>query len=91
MQSLAAAKLLPEQKEEVVEIVTSWERKGIEKGRLEGAVEALQAVLLDVIVSRFDVEPESVAARVHGLTSVDDLRQLTHRALTVRTFLELDL
>ena len=105
--SLAKAKLLPEQKEEVVEIVTSWERKGIEKGRLEGrtegrtegrvegrregAVEALQSVLLDVIVSRFGVEPESVAGRVHGLTSVDDLRRLTHRALTVRTFLELEL
>ena len=30
--SLADAKLLPEQREEVVEIVTSWERKGMEKG-----------------------------------------------------------
>ena len=31
--SLAEARLRPEQRREVVEIVTSWERKGIEKGR----------------------------------------------------------
>ena len=35
-QSLAEVQLLPKQREEVVEIVTSWERKGMEKGLLEG-------------------------------------------------------
>ena len=34
--SLAAADLLPEQREEVVELLTSWERKGMEKGLAQG-------------------------------------------------------
>lgn len=34
--SLAAAKMLPEESKEVVKVVTSWERKGIEKGLQEG-------------------------------------------------------
>ncbi|MBI3210969.1 MAG: hypothetical protein HYZ37_18955 [Candidatus Solibacter usitatus] len=37
--SIAEEKLPPEQKEEIVEYVTSWELKGIEKGRVEGRVE----------------------------------------------------
>ena len=104
-QSLAKAKLMPEQREEVVEIVTSWERKGIEKGleqgmqrgrvegrvegRLEGAVGALQAVLMDVLVSKFGVSESSVIDRVRAIVSIDDLRNLTHKALTVGTMQEL--
>jgi predicted transposase YdaD len=76
-----------------VEIVTSWERKGIEKGRAEGRVEgrvegraegldALRAVLLDVLSVRFEPPVESVAKRIGQIDSLDDLRALTHRALS---------
>lgn len=39
--SMARGKLAPEQKEGVMEIVTSWERKGIEKGIAQGRVEGI--------------------------------------------------
>jgi Putative transposase, YhgA-like len=82
--SLAAAKLLPEQRKEVVEIVTSWERKGIEKGRMEG-LDALRAVLLDIVAARFGDANESVASRIRRIDSIDELRALTHRALTANS------
>ena len=54
-----------------------WERKGIEKGRVEGRLEALRAVL----AARFGPPDEPVASRVAGIDSVDELRTLTRRAL----------
>lgn len=72
-----------------MEIVTSWERKGMEKGRLDGAIEALQAVLLDVLMSRFCVPEESINSRVRAIDSIDGLRNLTHKALTASSLQEL--
>ena len=89
---LAEAKLLPEQREEVVEIVTSWERKGMEKGfeiGVEQGIAALQSVVLDVLVSRFGILDASVTSRVRALDSLEGLRNLTHRALTAGSLREL--
>ena len=96
--SLIKAKLLPEQREEVVEIVTSWERKGIEIGRQEGrqeghreAIEAMRAVLLDVLITRFGQPDPSATAHIRGINSVEDLKLLTHRALTAKSLHEFGL
>ena len=113
--SLAEAELLPKQREEVVEIVTSWERKGMEigrvegrnegrvegrtegrtegrvEGRTEGALDAWRLALLDVLVSRFGTLENSISDRVRSLGSIDDLRALTHRALSANSLRELDL
>jgi hypothetical protein len=90
---LAEAKLPPEQKEDFVEYVTSWERKGIqiglEKGRQEGALEALHAVLLDVLSARFGVSGQSLQGRIAQIDSVEELRALTHRALEAGSLEEL--
>ena len=40
--TIAAAKLLPEERKEVVEVVTSWERKGIEKGIAQGIEKGME-------------------------------------------------
>ena len=102
-QKLVETGLSPKQKEEVVEYVTSWERRGIEKGRKEGlmegrqegrqegALEAFRAVLLDVLTSRFGAPGQALAKRVILIDSVDELRTLTHRALTANSLSELGL
>jgi flagellar biosynthesis/type III secretory pathway protein FliH len=82
-----------------VEYVTSWERKGIQiglekgrqEGRQEGAVEALRSVLLDVLATRFGACGESVASRIRRIDSIDELRALTHRALTAGSLNDLGL
>ena len=97
--TLAESKLLPEQKEEVVEYVTSWERKGIalgleqglQQGRLEGQLEALRTVLLDLLAWRFGTIEGSVKLRVATIGSIDDLRGLTQRAMVAGSLKDLDL
>ncbi len=112
--SLAKANMLPKEKEAVVEYVTSWERKGIEKGLIAGRQEGLQegrqegiqtgrqeglqagtdalrSVLLDVLTARFGAVDESIASRIRNIESIDELRALAHRALTVKSPGELGL
>jgi Putative transposase, YhgA-like len=94
-QRLAESKLPRKQKEQIVEYVTSWERKGIEQGRQEGreqgALEALREVLRDILSTRFGATAESVMTRVGVIDSIDELRTLAHRALTAKSLAELGL
>ncbi|MBL8233595.1 MAG: hypothetical protein JNL98_34180 [Bryobacterales bacterium] len=98
---LEQLKLMPEQREEALEYVTSWERRGIEKGRQEGRqegrkegrkegqTEALREVLIEIPTSRFGPVDERIAAKIGKLESVDELRRLTHEALNVRSIRKL--
>ncbi|MBL8227200.1 MAG: Rpn family recombination-promoting nuclease/putative transposase [Bryobacterales bacterium] len=92
---LERLELMPEQREEVLEYVTSWERRGIEKGRQEGRqegqTEALREVLLEILATRFGPVDERIAAKIGKLDSVDELRRLTHEALSVRSIRKLTL
>src|SRR5271165_5973629 len=96
-----------EEKEEVVEIVTSWEQRGIEKGlreglakgrqegrqegQLEGQLEAWCTVLVDLLTTKFGPPGEAVIAGIQGIGSIEDLRTLTHRAITADSFGDLGL
>jgi hypothetical protein len=68
-----------------VEIVTSWEQRGIEAGR----VEALRAALIEVLDWRFGNLDESLAVRLAAIDCVDRLRTLTHQAITAGSIQEL--
>jgi hypothetical protein len=93
-ESLDKAKWMPKQKEEMVEILTSWERKGmqmgLEKGLKEGReegmhlgeIKACRATLADILEWKFGPLDESTLGRVATLDSVAELRELTRRALT---------
>jgi len=93
---MAGAKWSAKEKEAVVEIVTSWEQRGIEKGlaqgieigRQAGQVEALRAALIDVLGWRFGDLDESLIVRLAAINSVERLRALTHRALTAGSIQE---
>ena len=98
---MGGAKWSAKEKEAVVEIVTSWEQRGIEKGlaqgiekgieigRQAGQVEALRAALIDVLSWRFGDLDESLTVRLAAIDSVEHLRALTHRALTAGSIQEL--
>jgi hypothetical protein len=95
---LRAADLKPEQREEIVEYVTSWEQRGIEKGlemgrsegltegltagRIEGRLEELRLILIDILTTRFGPIDPSLLARIQNTASLEALRALSHRALT---------
>jgi hypothetical protein len=94
---MGGAKWSVKEREAVVEIVTSWEQRGIEKGlaqgieigRQAGQVEALRAALIDVLGWRFGDLDESLTVRLAAIDSVERLRALTHQALTAGSIREL--
>jgi hypothetical protein len=68
--------LAPKEKDTAMEIVTSWERKGIEQGLLQGLNQGKGELLSRQVRKRFgaDLSPEILSA-LTGLTSeqYDDL------------------
>ncbi len=86
-----------EQKEGVMEILTSWELRGMEMGMAlgiqqgieEGERRTLRKILRDLLTSRFGPLDGSIAARLAALESLEELRTLTHRAFTAQSLQEL--
>jgi len=85
------AKLKPQEKEAIVEYVTSWEERGIAKGLELGRVEAWREMLLDVLITRFGSVDAGIAARIQRMDSAADLKDLAHRALTAGSLDQLGL
>ncbi len=96
-ESRALARLDPEEREAVMEYVTSWEERGMRQGFLKGMEEGIETgrlrtlreVLLDVLTTRFGSLDASLAERVQKLDSADELRRLTHAALTAASLQDL--
>lgn len=94
-EAIEQTELMPSEKEEIVEYVTSWEEKGREIGRKEGlqegAIRVLRDLLLDVLTTRFGSIDTCVVDRIHAIDSTDELRRLHHQALTANSIGELGL
>ncbi|MCU0533573.1 MAG: Rpn family recombination-promoting nuclease/putative transposase [Hydrococcus sp. Prado102] len=67
-------KIEPEQREEVMQIVTSWMRTGIEQGRQEGREREIELVLRMLGVKLGSLDPE-IEAQIRGL-EIDRLEEL---------------
>jgi hypothetical protein len=97
--SLSETEWMPRQKEEVMEIVTSWEQRGIDKGivlgrkegELNGLLNGLRTSLLDLLTWKFGPLQDAVHAKVSAIASVDQLRALTHQAFSAASLDELGL
>lgn len=89
------AKLESEKGVGSAEYVTSWEqrgmRQGLLKGREEGRSETLREVLLDVLTTRFGLLDPAIAERIGQMESTEELRRLTHAALTAGSLQELSI
>jgi hypothetical protein len=63
------AKFLPEEREATMGLVSSWEQKGIDKGREEGLHEGKENLVLRLIRRRFGSVADTLAPRLDELTS----------------------
>jgi flagellar biosynthesis/type III secretory pathway protein FliH len=61
------AELVPQEKEGVMELTTSWMERGIEKGLQQGLQQGEAAVTLRLLKRRFGVLPEAVTTRISAL------------------------
>jgi len=74
-----AAKLPDErEKKGVMEIVTSWMEKGIERGMQQGMLQKAHEDILDVLEARFGEMPYELRERVLAVTQEAELKRL-HR------------
>lgn len=90
------SQLTQEQTVTLSEYVTSWEQDGIEKGLQRGlqqgvqqGLQALREVLVDILTTRFGPVDPLLLDRIQRVESIDDLRRLTHEALTIPSIAEL--
>ncbi len=72
--------------QEVRDVITSYEERGIERGIREGIEQGIlrgkrQAVLL-VVRSRFSEVPEAVVSQIEAVTDATELDTLLQKALT---------
>ncbi len=79
------ARIEPRQEEQVMEIVTSWMREGIEQGRQQEAV----SLVLRLLNRRFDSLTPQLQERIQGL-SVTELENLGEALLDFSNIADLE-
>jgi hypothetical protein len=72
-------------------MVTTYEKRGIQKGRKEGRKEALQHSLILLIEKRFGSPDERIKEQVRRIRSVKKLESLMVQILDAESIDELDL
>ncbi|MEO0646637.1 MAG: DUF4351 domain-containing protein, partial [Cyanobacteria bacterium J06650_10] len=87
----ALEQVAPDTRGRVVEILTSWERRGIEKGREEGREEGRQSqieVAIFLLTSQLGQLLPMTSQQIQGLTLIQ-IKQLNKQALTFNSMDEL--
>jgi hypothetical protein len=82
---------LVEASEEVREMLTIYEERGIEKGIEQGIIRGKREVLLRMMRSKFGELPDEVIRKLENLTDNDLLDELSVRLLIASTLEEMDL
>ena len=75
---------IPEEQEEVMQITTSWMRKGIEQGRLEN----FHANIISILEKRFETVPSELSSKINSLEDVAKLQQLLLETISVNSLTE---
>ena len=60
--------------------LTNMERRGLEKGRQEGRLQALREVILDVLETRFAMVPYELRERILAIAEEAKLKRLHRQA-----------
>ena len=79
----------PNQEVRIMEL--TWGDQIKEQGRLEGRLEGMRALLLDVIEQRFGAPSEETKGRVQGISSAAELTELARRAVAASCLADLGL
>lgn len=61
-------KIIPSEKEQIMEIVTSWMQDGIQQGLVQGRKEGELALILRLVNKRFGVIDQSLQDKIEVLT-----------------------
>jgi predicted transposase YdaD len=78
-----------EEREQIMQITTTWEQKGIVKGREEGKVEGQSNTILRLLNRKLGNLPEEISTQIKSLEQ-NQLDLLTEDLLDFATFDDLD-
>jgi len=73
-----------------MEFITSWERKGLAKGRIEGALEALRGALLMQLREKFGQIPQAIEKNVQAIESTEKLNWLLVQVIHANSLAEIE-
>ena len=83
--------LIQREEVSVMEFITSWERKGIERGRTEEALASRRDTLLEQLQEKFGDVPQTTVQQIEAILSVEDLRQLLQQVVYADSLQEMGL
>lgn len=76
VQAQLARELPLEEVAQMTEILTSWHKRGMEEGRMEGRMEETRATILEYVESRFGVHPEGLEMALETASDLEQLKRL---------------
>lgn len=82
------AKIAPAEQEQIMEIMTSWEEKGLQQGLEQGKQQATQALILRLLTRRLGAFDEAARARIERLP-LTQMEELGEALLDFRTAADL--
>lgn len=68
--------------QEVRDVITSYEERGIERGIQQGILQGKRQAVLLIAQNRFREVPKAVASRIEAVTDTAELDRLLQKALT---------
>jgi len=74
-----------------MQFITSWEQKGIIKGRVEGELIARRETLLDLLREKFGEVPSTIVQQVEAISAKEKLEEFLRRLIHSNSFAEIGL
>jgi len=92
-------KLIQQEEVQVMEFITSWQRKaraegvaeGIAEGIAKGVLASRREILIRQLKVKFDAVPETTVQRIESISSTDELDRLLEKIIHVNSLAEMGL
>jgi len=83
--------LIQQEEVQVMEFITSWERRARAEGIAEGVLASRRETLIRQLKVKFDDVPETTMQRVESISSTDELDQLLEKVIHANSLAEMGL
>jgi hypothetical protein len=80
--------LYPDEGAGIMDLLTSWEKKGMVKGKIEGKTEAMHELLCKYISACFPEEARELEQQVLQISDLQTLEWIAHRVFTIKNTVE---
>lgn len=83
--------LIEHEEVQVMEFITSWQRKGRAEGRVEGELQARREILIRLLQVKFGSVPETTVQQVENISFKEELDRLLEQLILANSLAEMGL